>query len=294
MSTVGSARSSTRSLPGIYRLTFELHEYRRGFFREVDPGDRRGRRVPLLPRAAAHRARSASPAIAAADGHRQRRRHRSRRSTGMDAGGVRGGGRAVVRGRARLPGAARRRSAHSILGHPVRAAEAIALAAPERGPGGAAGGTSPHRRAAGDGLLAVLSRAGLRPRAAGGDRGARSAQRRVRGALRLPVRHLRRRTAAIGHRAAAGAGAGTGPRTRNDDRGLRDVVAIARRAGDRALGMRRRRELDEAGDPLRQGGGLDLPHQCHAPDRCPPDPRVVIHGSTEHPARGIHRRPGDG
>ena len=91
------------------------------------------------------------------------------------------------------------------------------------------------------------------------------------------------------------------------ERAIRDVVAIAR---DRAAqGGLRLRDIEgrratrwpasggdgsEAGDALRQGGGLDLPDVGQAARGPDAHPRVGLHGSAQPPAGSRDRRPGHG
>ena len=83
---------------------------------------------------------------------------------------------------------------------------------------------------------------------------------RVRGALRLPVRGLRGGAAAGGDRAADGGGPRRGSRRRASTEPCATSSRSARATGDRdRASPDLRRSTDEAGDPLRQGRGLDLP-----------------------------------
>src|SRR4029079_14897749 len=93
------------------------------------------------------------------------------------------------------------------------------------------------RGAAGDGVRGKPPRAGLRPRHDRGDRGARPPERRVRGAVRVPVLRLRQWPLAPG----AGSRAGGGTRGRS---WLRDP----------ARGQRRRRDRPRPRRPGRRGG----------------------------------------
>ena len=114
-------------------------------------------------------------------------------------------------------------------------AEAIALAMPEDEQLELIDGAPAHRRAARVRLGAVVSRAGLRPRRGGaaaeaelrGSAALDRAQRRVRGALRVPVRASSSRPAAVGDLPLMEA-ALDADRDAELDRALRDVFAIAR------------------------------------------------------------------
>ena len=168
--TGASGRSWRALVVGVYRLTFELHQWRHGFFRRGDARVRRGRRDRARITCRCSSLPSASPATGAAD-----------RSVAAVDGHARPGARTAVPGAVGpLFEGARVTSGCSPGRAAVRQPGRSCSSGPRRSPcrlhgspGGAAGSASAHRRAPGDRLGALVPGAGLRPRAAGGHRGAR-------------------------------------------------------------------------------------------------------------------------